>query len=341
MTDPNHQTETTQNTTSNESNVEWKAFLDDVVAGLSLPSKTLPYKYFYDERGSRLFDQICECEEYYLTRTESTILAEYAKDIGEHLGPDIALVEPGAGSSIKVRLLLPHLASPVAYVPVDISREHLLASCTQLQEIFPQVPVVPVVADYSTPLSLPDMPRAPKKKVIFYPGSTIGNFEPSAAVSFLERFAHFCGEGGALLIGFDRHKDTGVLEAAYNDSKGVTAKFHLNLLHRIQNELDSDIDPDTFAHSALFNEAKSRIEMKLVSLIEQRIRVGPHVFSFAQGETITTEYSYKRTPESMTELAQQAGFQPKKLWTDENGAFAVMLFEVLEGRGLNRSQIRR
>lgn len=332
MTNPKPKDDPTNDTSganaSNGSHEDWTAFLEDVIAGLSATPKTLPYKYFYDEAGSQLFDQICELDEYYLTRTESAILSQYAEEMCELLGPDVVLVEPGAGSSVKVRLLLPHLKEPLAYVPLDISREHLLASCEQLQQEFPQVLITPVVADYSAPLALPPVPHEPKKKVVFYPGSTIGNFEPQAAVAFLARFARFCGEGGALLIGFDRRKDTPTLEAAYNDSKGITAAFHLNLLHRIKNELDSDIDPSTFRHHAPFNEDESRIEMRLISRTTQEVRVGRERFSFVEGEAITTEYSYKHTPERFTELAAAAGFAPLKLWTDEEEKFAVMLFEA-------------
>ena len=318
----------TQTFTSKDNIPDHQEFLQDVIAGLSAPQKTLPYKYFYDEKGSQLFDQICELEEYYLTRTEQHILQERGAEMGEWIGPHALLFEPGAGSSVKVETLFPHLHTPTAYVPVDISREHLLVSTERLQKRFPHIPIVPVVADYSSPFSTPSLEQTPNRIVVFYPGSTIGNFPPEEAVSFLKRLSNFVGPGGGLLIGFDVKKDKARLEAAYNDKKGVTAAFHMNLLERINRELHANIELTQFAHHAPFNEDKSRIEMHLVSRCPQKVSIAGHTFSFEEGETIFTECSYKHTPEKLAAIAEKAGFAREVFWTDQEELFGVMALSI-------------
>lgn len=302
-------------------------FLADVQAGLSASPKTLSCKYFYDEAGSQIFDQICELDEYYLTRTEHQLLAEHGRAMCDWIGPEALLFEPGAGSCVKAAALLKHLQNPVGYVPMDISEEHLLDASRQVQAKFPDVPVLPLVGDYSAEIELSQVAKT-KRTVAFYPGSTIGNFTPEEAVAFLSRLARIVGPGGGLLIGFDRKKDAGIIEAAYNDKEGVTEAFHMNLLRRINVELGADFALERFRHHAPFNEAKSRIEMHLISAGPQRVTVGNETFEFAEGESICTEFSYKHTPEALAAIAAKAGFTPHTLWTDDNELFGIMALDV-------------
>ena len=298
-------------------------FLGEVVEGLSSPKKTLPYKYFYDARGSALFDRICELEEYYPTRTELGIMEDSIDAIAECLGPEVLLVEFGSGSSIKTRILLDHLDHPVAYVPIDISREHLVRTAHELQEAYPKIEILPLCADYTTEYYLPKASRMSRRKVVYFPGSTIGNFEPAMARMFLERVGQTVGEGGGLLLGFDLEKDAAVLERAYNDSEGVTAEFNLNLLRRINRELGADFDLEGFEHRAVYNRDLGRIEMYLYSRREQTVGVGGRRFGFAAGERIHTENSHKYTLEKMRRLTSEAGFALQQVWKDERSYFCV------------------
>ncbi|MCG8449364.1 MAG: L-histidine N(alpha)-methyltransferase [Pirellulales bacterium] len=307
-----------------------ETFYDDVVAGLSSQPRSLPCKYFYDERGSKLFDQICELDEYYLTRTELSIMSRYAEEMAAQIGPSVMLVEYGSGSSIKTRILLDHLRSPVAYVPVDISRDHLRHSADNLAMMFPDIEVLSVCADFTEDFELPVSRRESTHNAVYFPGSTIGNFQPEAAQAILSRLVNLCGCGGGLLLGIDLQKDRKTLESAYNDDAGVTAAFNLNLLGRINRELDGDIRMDQFAHRAHYNEALNRVEIALVSQCDQTLNIGHRSFDLAAGESIHTEYSHKYTIDGFAELAAVAGLTLRKAWTDPQNRFAVLYFAILD-----------
>ena len=303
--------------------------LSDALAGLLAPRKTLPCKYFYDERGSALFERICELDEYYPTRTELTILRARAGAMAASLGPDCLVVEYGSGSGIKTQLLLEHLERPVAYVPVDISREHLLRSAAALSARYPALPVLPVCADFTQPFALPHPPRPPRRRAAYFPGSTIGNFAPAEARKFLTQVAELCGPGGALLIGVDLKKSRAVLERAYDDALGVTAEFNANLLRRLNRELGADFQLDRFAHRALWNEVEGRIEMHLVSRCAQEVRLAGRRIRFEAGETIHTENSYKYDLREFASLARSAGFEVEQVWVDGAALFSVQALRVL------------
>lgn len=303
-----------------------EGFRADVLAGLAAPRKALSPKYFYDAEGSRLFDRICALPEYYPTRSELEILRARAGAIGALAGPGASLVEFGAGSSVKVRLLLDAMEAPAAYMPIDISGPHMRAAAARLAADYPGLALVPVEADFTLPLVLPPLAGA-GRRVGFFPGSTIGNFTPEAAGHFLAHAAQVLGPGAAFVVGFDLVKPVEVLEAAYNDAEGVTAAFNLNLLTRINRELDGDFDLSRFAHRAAFNAAESRIEMHLESRAAQTVTVAGHSFAFAAGETIHTENSCKFTPASFLALARPAGWQMRDLWTDPAGWFGVVVLE--------------
>jgi dimethylhistidine N-methyltransferase len=300
-----------------------ESFRDAVLAGLERTPKELPCKLFYDARGSALFEQICEVPEYYLTRTEIAILETRAEDIAAHIGPNCRLIELGSGASRKVRVLLEALERPAAYVPVDISRERLREAADGLAADFPGLAVVAVCADYTQPFVLPPLPGEAGKRVGFFPGSTIGNFEPEAVVRFLGNYAELLGEGGEMLIGVDLKKDPKVLNAAYNDSAGLNAAFNLNLLVRINRELGGDIDLDRFAHHAFYNEAEGRVELYIKSLAEQIVGIAGRRFRFAAGELIHTENSYKYAIPEFRALAARAGFRAVESWTDPAQLFSV------------------
>ena len=291
----------------------------DALAGLSQNPPTLPCKWFYDKCGSQLFDEICELPEYYPTRTELQLTREVVGEIGAQLGADISLIEFGSGSSHKTRVLLENL-SIETYVPLDISREHLLASAARLQSEFPALNIAPVVADYTAPFDLPDLGDGPR--VIYFPGSTIGNFAPEPAAEFLRNARQ---RGDWLLIGVDLPKDPAVLLAAYNDAQGVTAQFNLNLLERLNREANADFDLGLWRHQAIWDAAKSRIEMRLVSLAEQCSHVAGHGFAFEPGEWIVTEHSHKYSLAAFGELAARAGWHIERVWTDENSWFSLQL----------------
>ena len=301
----------------------------EVVAGLSKDRKTLPCKYFYDAAGSRLFDRICELDEYYPTRTEVGILEHRAAEIAGRVGPGALVIELGSGSSTKTNVLLRALERPAGYVPVDISRDHLTEAAERIAKRFPGLAVWPVCADFNADVELPEREGDEQGRLVFFPGSTIGNFDPAACRGLLRRMVELCGpEGGQLLLGIDLIKDRKRLESAYDDAEGVTAAFNLNLLRRINRELDGDFDPDTFVHRARFDETESRVEMHLVSEEEQVVSIDGQSFHFESGETICTEHSYKFTVEGFSSLAEEAGWRLEESWTDSDELFAILLLST-------------
>jgi dimethylhistidine N-methyltransferase len=303
--------------------------LSEVVAGLRSKPKTLPCKYFYDAEGSRLFDRICELEEYYPTRTEIGILRERASEIAGAVGARALVIELGSGSSTKTHGLLQALRHPAGYVPVDISREHLSQAAERIASQFPQLPVWPVCADFNIEFDLPEHGTVERSRLIFFPGSTIGNFDRAARRTLLRRMHDLCGtRGGQLLIGIDLVKDIARLENAYDDAEGVTAAFNLNLLHRMNRELDSDFDPDRFSHCARFDEGQSRIEMHLVSEVDQVVTIDGETFHFEQHERICTEHSHKFTVDRFGTESAEAGWSLERTWTDRDDLFATLLFRA-------------
>ncbi len=293
-------------------------FREDVIAGLSLPRKSLPPKYFYDAAGSRLFERICRLREYYLTRAELSLTRAHIAAIARFAARGGTLIEYGSGESLKSRLLIGALR-PATYIPVDISHDALQAAARRLAREFPRLDIVPVVGDFSRPLTLPVKGRR-GGCAVYFPGSTIGNLTPGEAQAFL---AMTRGQAGRMLVGVDLKKDANVLHAAYNDAKGVTAAFNLNLLRRINRELGGDFDPRRFAHYAFYNPGPGRIEMHLVSLARQTVSVGRHRFAFDAGESIHTENSYKYSIDEFQGLAAKAGFRGAKVWTDRLGLFSL------------------
>ncbi len=302
-------------------------FLEDVVRGLSKPQKSIPSKYFYDRRGSELFDEITQLDEYYPTRTELGIMQESVGEMAEAVGPGVMLVEYGSGSSLKTRILLDHLEKPVAYVPVDISRGHLLDAADRLAYSYPNLEIMPVVADYTQNLTLPRPKRSFRRVVGYFPGSTIGNFEHAEIAGFLQAVATEVGEKGGLLIGVDLKKDREVLRRAYNDARGVTAEFNVNVLRRINRELGGDFVLDRFAHLASWNEEKGRIEMHLRSLVDQTVTVGERRFELKEGETIHTENSHKFSLDEFAGLAKP-WFRQRRVWVDREKLFSVQYLET-------------
>lgn len=306
-------------------------FLAEVLAGLSSAPRTLPCKFFYDERGADLFQKICELPEYYITRTETELLRQVAPDISQSIGENAALIGFGTGAGIKTRMLLEQLRDPIAYIPVDISKQRLIESAEELSRAMPALEILPVCADYLQELQLPKPLRKPDHVAVFFPGSTIGNLEPPVASDFLRRVCALCGKSGGLIIGIDLQKDRDILEAAYNDRAGVTAQFNLNLLVRANRELGADFDLGRWKHQAVYNEAEGRIEMHLLSNGNQTVHVAGHAFSFSDGEKIVTEFSYKHTIENFSRLAVAAGFrEAARLWTDPKKWFAIFHFAVAE-----------
>jgi dimethylhistidine N-methyltransferase len=298
-------------------------FLAEVLSGLRKSQKELPSKYFYDEEGSHLFERICTLDEYYIPRTEAAIMETYIEEMAELLGPRVLLVEYGSGNCAKTRFLLDHLHEPVAYVPIDISRERLLSAARELAADYPEMEVLPVCADYTSGFDLP-VPRRPSERaVVYFPGSTIGNFDPVPAKLFLEHVAGVCHPGGGLLIGVDLKKDPRVLHRAYNDSSGVTAAFNLNLLERINRDLNCDFRLDWFQHYAFYNPGESRVELHLVSLREQTVHLDNVVIPFVEGESIWTESSYKFNVDEFEQMAVAAGFKVERAWTDNQQWFSV------------------
>lgn len=306
---------------------ERESLVSEVISGLGKDQKQLPCKLFYDKTGSALFDEICRLEEYYPTRTEIGIMEENIADICYILGKNCLLVELGSGSSIKIRLLLDNLIKPSGYVPIDISEEHLMESVKTLAADYPGLRIMPVHADYTQPLSLPRFDFPFSRTVFFYPGSTIGNFTPESAGAFLKRIAKRAGRGSGLLIGVDLVKDLKTLEDAYNDAKGVTADFNLNILRRLNREIGADFDTAKWKHKAFFNTRESRIEMHLESVTNQRASVDGASFRFRKDETILTEYSYKYTIEGFRELVSDF-YSVEKVWTDRENKFSVQYLKV-------------
>lgn len=298
-------------------------FEAEVLTGLQSFEKTLPCKYFYDAHGSHLFDLICDLPEYYPTRTEAAIMRENAAEMASLLGRNSLLIEYGSGSSVKTRILLDRLPELAGYVPMDISRDHLRRTAAQLAQAYPHLDILPLCADYTSGFTLPPSRRPVGSRVVYFPGSTIGNFHPGEAHTFLGQIAEVCGPGGGLLIGVDLKKDAATLNAAYNDKEGVTAAFNLNLLTRINAELGADFDLESFAHRAYYNALAGRIEMHLMSLAPQTVTLAGHAIRFEEEETILTECSYKYSAADFAALAAAAGMTVRTVWTDAAQKFSV------------------
>lgn len=297
-------------------------FRAEVLAGLTQLQKSISPKFLYDKRGAELFDQICTLEEYYLTRTEMLLLRTHAAEIAALIG-DGALIEFGSGSSQKIRILLDAMAHLPTYVALDISKQHLQESCLNLVEMYPGLETIAICTDYTRSLQLPDIPAIQTRhKVGFFPGSSIGNLQPEEAIEFLKNTATMLQPHGGLLIGVDLKKSKDILEPAYDDAKGISAAFALNLLVRINRELSADFDLNHFAYRAFYNPV-GRIEMYIVSLKNQVVHLGETEIEFWQGETLRTEYSYKYSIAEFQELSQSAGFQPKQVWTDPQQLFSL------------------
>ena len=301
---------------------------EEVLRGLESEPKTLPPKLFYDATGADLFEQICELPEYYLTRAELEILRARSGEIAELAGPRVALLEYGSGAGVKIRLLLNALETPAAYVPIDISREQLGRVSRELHAEYAGVEIRPLNADYTLPLAVPPLPEG-SRRVAFFPGATIGNFHPMEAAIFLGRVRRAVGKSGALVLGVDRRKNATTLNAAYDDSAGVTAAFNLNILARLNRELHAHFDLRTFEHRAFFNSRASRVEMHLVSTVEQIVTVGGEPIHFDEGESIWTESSYKYDRARLQELIETAGFRLRELWTNRKRQFWVAYLEAV------------
>jgi L-histidine Nalpha-methyltransferase len=321
---------TTATISQHETTISWRRqFLRDVLLGLARPQKALPCKYFYDAKGSALFDEICELDEYYLTRTELKILHDHATEIALVIGEDCDLIELGSGSGQKTKLLLSELKAPRAYLPIDISREHLERFVRELAGVFPSLRSIPVHADFTASFSLPDTGQPRARRVVYFPGSTIGNFSPRAAWSLMSQIARLVGPGGGFLVGFDLDKDESIVWPAYNDSGGKSAMFNLNLLARINRELGADFDLSAFVHRAFYRRKEERMVMSLESKKAQIVHVAGREFSLGAGERIHTEDSYKYTLEHFGRLAQQAGFELVQEWVDVQGYFCVQYLSAL------------
>lgn len=305
-------------------------FLAEVIEGLGSSPPSLPCKFFYDERGAELFQQICELPEYYITRAETEILRRYGAEMAESVGENAELVGFGTGAGVKTRMLLENLKNPIAYVPVDISKQRLMESAAALSRAMPALEILPVCADYLQEIELPRPLRKADHVAVYFPGSTIGNLEPPLARDFLQRVCNLCGKSGGLIIGVDLQKPKKRIEAAYNDSAGITAAFNLNLLVRLNRELSSDFQLSQWRHRAIYNEDAGRIEMHLVCEADQMVHIDGSKFRFRRGEFIITEFSYKHTPEGFATLALSAGFQLANTWTDSQQLFAVFHFTVAE-----------
>jgi dimethylhistidine N-methyltransferase len=298
-------------------------FRSDVLEGLQQEHKALSPKYFYDAAGSELFDRITRLPEYYPTRTELAIMDSCLDEMAALAGPELSVIEFGAGSGLKTRKLLAGLLDPVSYVPVDISKDFLLESAQAIAAELPEVEVLPVCADFMQPFDLPDPARMPRRNLVYFPGSTIGNFTADEAGDLLQVMHAEARAGGALLIGVDLRKDREILERAYNDAAGVTAAFNLNLLTRMNRELSADFDLAQFRHDATWNAAEGRIEMRLISRQRQDVKVAGTVIPFDAGESILTEYSHKYELEEFAAMAAEAGFEVERVWTDPDELFSV------------------
>jgi dimethylhistidine N-methyltransferase len=297
--------------------------VQEIVNGLRKDEKMISPKYFYDERGSQLFDEITTLPEYYPTEAELVIMRENIAEIAELIGPQASLIEYGSGSSRKTRVLLEHLIEQAVYVPVDISEEHLLASASDIRKEFPELEVLPVVADFTKRFDLPNPTVMPLRNIVYFPGSTIGNFTNDAACELLEVMYHEAGENGAMLIGVDLQKDAAIIERAYNDSTGVTAEFNLNMLRHLNREYGSDFDLDSWEHDAQYNSSQGRIEIRLINDSEQTVNIGDNTVVVKEGEGILTEYSHKYTLDGFAKMAERAGFKVARVWTDPKNLFSV------------------
>jgi dimethylhistidine N-methyltransferase len=297
-----------------------------VMQGFSHPQKSIPPKFFYDARGSALFDEICRQPEYYLPDVEQRMLSDLAREIARLTGQERVLIEPGAGSAAKIRLLLEALA-PSVYIPMDISFGYLKRAAQDLVAEYPSLPVHAVCVDYTHSLPLPGgLPENPR--LAFFPGSSLGNFEPDEAQDFMAMVYRMLGREGMLLIGVDTKKSSEILDAAYNDAAGITAAFNLNLLHRIRRELQADVEPEAFVHQANYNREAGRVEMHLMSRKRQQVKVNGCSFQFEAGERLHTESSYKYTPQEFLRLAAKAGFRSRNHWLDFQGLFAIYLLDA-------------
>lgn len=305
-------------------------FAHEVLSGLTSSPKQLPCKYFYDAAGSQLFEEICLLPEYYPTRTELHIMQQHKREMLDAIGRGSVLIEYGSGSSLKTRLLLDSARELAAYVPIDISESQLFEVARTLRKRYPALKVLPLCADYTSSYELPTDEIDGARRVVFFPGSTIGNFDPAGASQFLRHIASVCGPGGGLLIGVDLKKDPRVLAAAYNDSAGVTAAFNLNLLSRINRELGADFELSRFSHYAPYNPSEGRIEMHLVSLEHQMVHLCGLDLPFEIGESIHTENSYKYSLPHFERLARGAGLKVEQVWTDARQMFSIQYLTVLQ-----------
>lgn len=308
--------------------VDSEDFRLDVCAGLRQRQRSIPPKYFYDAQGSALFEQICETAEYYLTRTETAILDQYSAEMMGHIGQPCALIEFGCGSAVKTPLLMRHLDSSAVCVLIDICKPQLEQTEARLVAQYPNIKILAVCADYTQLQALPLPISCDLRPVLFFPGSTIGNYTPEEAQHLLRKAAKLIGPNGSMLIGVDCKKDPAVLNAAYNDKAGLTKAFNLNLLARMERELGAEIEPDGFTHYAFYNPIPGRVEMHLVSRFDQVIRISGEEFWIGAGETIHTENSYKYRPDEFQDLARNAGWHSEKFWTDANKFFSIHLLRV-------------
>lgn len=300
--------------------------LKEVLVGLSKGQKAIPPKFLYDKRGSEIFEIICQLPEYYPTRAENEILEEYSEEIADLIGDNPLVIEPGSGSCEKIRYLFKAFKGHLTYVPIEISREILLRTISDIHESFPDVRVLPICADFTQTMDFPLSISGKQKRLVFFPGSTIGNLDPQDAISFLKSIEKILGDDGALLIGVDMKKDKRIFELAYDDSQGVTAAFNLNLLERLNREINATFEINNFKHHAFYNEALNRVEMHLQSRVPQLVRVSESIFRFREGETIHTENSYKYSVEEFCELCAKANLKLVKDWKDSQQLFCVYYF---------------
>jgi L-histidine N-alpha-methyltransferase len=307
-----------------------RGLMSEILEGLSRPRKALPPKLFYDERGSRLFERICEQPEYYIPAAETALLQSRAGELAAFCGPHCVVIEPGAGTAGKTPILLRALERPAAYVPIEISQTALDVCLSRLAALMPDLRVHPLCADFTRPFGMPRIDNAQwSRRVLFVPGSTIGNFEPQAARRLLAEWQALAGPRGALVIGVDLCKPRAILERAYDDAAGVTAAFNLNMLEHLNRDFGANFNIDAFEHRAIFNQDESRIEMHLLSKRPQRVRIGGRSFLFAAGETLHTENSYKYRPADFAEIALSAGWARRELWIDDRDLFSVQCFEAI------------
>lgn len=309
---------------------------DDVLRGLAQDPKMLPSQYLYDERGARLFERICETEEYYLTRTEIAILRQNMDAIVDRIGPGAMVIEPGSGSGVKTQLLLENLEDPAGYVPIDVAKQQLAEFAGQMDQRFPELNVIPVCADFTNGYDLPEFENAVRKRVAYFPGSTIGNFTPTVAVDVLRHMAELCDGDGGVIIGVDLKKDRAIVEPAYDDAAGVSRDFALNCLVRLNRELDADFRLEQFGYEAPYNEAHGRIEMALVSRCRQVANVDGVGVSFDSDERVRTEYSYKYHPDEFAALAEDAGLEVADIWTDPEHLFSVQYLTLRQRANRNK-----